>query len=72
VGDELLARLAALVGVVLAREHERLDDRVAVDGLRDLVGVLLDDREQVADELALEIGEVGGGGLQRARDSAGR
>ncbi len=54
VGDELLARLAALVGVVLAGEHERADDRVAVDGLGDLLGVLLDDREQVGEELALE------------------
>jgi len=67
VGDELLARLAALVGVVLAREHERLDDELAVDGLGDLVSVLLDDREQVREELALELGEVGGRGLQPER-----
>jgi hypothetical protein len=65
VGDELLARLAALVGVVLAREHERLDDGLAIDGLGDLLRVLLDDREQVRQELALEVGEVGGRGLQR-------
>ena len=31
----------------------------------DLVGVLLDDREQVGEQLALEVGEVGGRGLQR-------
>jgi hypothetical protein len=72
VGDELLARLAALVGVVLAREHERADDRVAVDGLGDLVGVLLDDREEVVDELPLEVGELAGGGFQRGRGLAVR
>jgi hypothetical protein len=66
VGDEVLARLAALVGVVLAGEDERLDDALAVDGLGDLVGVLLDDREQVREELALDLGEVGGR-LQRDR-----
>ncbi len=57
-GDEVLAGLAPLVGVVLAREHERLQDLAAVDRLGDLVGVLLDDREQVAEQLALEVGEV--------------
>jgi len=72
VGDELLARLAALVGVVLAGEHEGADHRVAVDGLGDLLGVLLDDREEVAEELALEVGEIGGGGLQRGRGAARR
>jgi hypothetical protein len=65
-GDEVLTGLAALVGVVLAGEHERAHDRVAVDGLRDLLGVLLDDREQVAEQLALERGQVGGR-LQRRR-----
>ena len=54
VDDEVLARLAALVGVVLAGEHERLHDARAVDRLGDLVGVLLDDREQVGEQLALE------------------
>ena len=54
VDDEVLARLAALVGVVLAGEDERVLDRRAVDLQRDLVGVLLDDREQVAEQLALE------------------
>jgi hypothetical protein len=65
VGDEVLAGLAALVGVVLAGEHERPDDGVAVDVLGDLLGVLLDDREQVAEQLALERGQVGGR-LQRS------
>ena len=67
--DEVLARLAALVGVVLAGEHERVDDRLAVDRLGDLVSVLLDDREEVGEELALEVGEVGGRGLQRGRST---
>jgi len=58
VHDEVLARLAALVGVVLAGEHERLHDTVAVDRLGDLVGVLLDDREQVREQVALDLREV--------------
>jgi hypothetical protein len=57
--------------VVLAGEHERLDDGLAVDRLRDLLGVLLDDREEVAQQLALERREVGRrlqrGGGARAR-----
>jgi hypothetical protein len=60
VHDELLARSAALVGVVLAREREGLDDAGAVDALGDLVGVLLDDREQVGEQLALDRREVVG------------
>jgi hypothetical protein len=56
--DELLARLAALVGVVLAGEHERLHDAIAVDLLGHLVGVLLDDREQVREEVLLEPSQV--------------
>jgi hypothetical protein len=47
VGDEVLARLAALVGVVLAGEQERVQDGLAVDRLGDLVRVLGDDREQI-------------------------
>jgi hypothetical protein len=46
--------------VVLAREHEGLHDARAVDRLRDLLGVLGDDREQVGQQLALERREVGG------------
>ena len=49
VDDEVLARLAALVGVVLAGEEEGALDAVAVDA-RPRVGVLLDDREQVAEQ----------------------
>jgi hypothetical protein len=56
--------------VVLAGEHEGADDGVAVDDLGDLVGVLLDDREQVVEKLALEVGEVGRRGLQRGRGVA--
>jgi hypothetical protein len=58
VGDEVLARLAPLVGVVLAREQERVQDGLAVDRLGDLVGVLGDDREQVREQLVLERRQV--------------
>jgi len=50
---------------VLAGEHERLRHPVAVDGLGDLVGVLLDDREQVGEQVLLETREV-------VRDAAAR
>jgi hypothetical protein len=60
-GDEVLAGAATLVGVVLARERERARDRVAVDRLRRLVGVLGDDREQVLEQVALVARELGGG-----------
>ena len=59
VGDEVLAGLAALVGVVLAGEHEGGADARHGRRLGDLVGVLLDDREQV-------------GGAARARARSGR
>jgi hypothetical protein len=49
VEDELLARAAALVGVVLAGEDERGRDRVAVDRDERVLGVLLDDREQIGE-----------------------
>jgi len=58
-GDEVLARAPPLVGVMLAREHERLDDPAPVDPLGGLLGVLLDDREQVTEQVALELGEIG-------------
>jgi hypothetical protein len=44
--------------VVLAGEHEGLHDALAIDDLGDLVGVLLDDREEVGQQLALDRGEV--------------
>jgi hypothetical protein len=59
-GDEVLAGLAALVGVVLAGEQERAQDRLAVDWVGDLVGVLGDDREQVAQQVVLERRQVVG------------
>ena len=59
-GDEVLAGLAALVGVVLAGEQEGAQDRAAVDLVGDLVGVLGDDREQVAEQLVLERREIVG------------
>ena len=52
--DEVLAGLAALVGVVLAGEDERRLDPVALDRDRRLVGVLLDDREEIGEQPALE------------------
>jgi hypothetical protein len=58
-GDEVLARLAALVGVVLAGEDEGALDLIAVDLHARVAGVLLDDREQVAEQPALERREVG-------------
>jgi len=59
VGDEVLAGLPALIGVVLAGEQECLQDSVAIDLLGDLVGVLGDDREQVREQLVLERRDVG-------------
>ena len=56
--DELLARHPALVGVVLAGEDERRLDLLAVDLHGRGVGVLLDDREDVGEQAALELGEV--------------
>ena len=58
VGDEVLAGLAALVGVVLAGEQERLQHGLAVHLVGDLVGVLGDDREQVGQQLVLERRDV--------------
>jgi hypothetical protein len=57
-GDEVLARLAALVGVVLAGEEEGAQDGLAVDRVDDLVGVLGDDREEVGEQLVLERRQV--------------
>jgi len=72
VDDEVLAGAAPLVGVVLAGEHERLNHAVAVDRLGDLVGVLLDDREQVVQQRPLDRCQVGRDiGGQRARRRVG-
>jgi hypothetical protein len=58
-GDEVLARLAALVGVMNAGVDERLLDPVAVDRKRGVVGVLLDDGEQIAEQFAFERRQLG-------------
>jgi hypothetical protein len=53
VGDEVLARAPLLVRMPLARERERPLDRLALDRLLGIGGVLGDDRQQVAEERAL-------------------
>ena len=64
VDDEVLAGAPALVRVVLAGEHERalhaFARRICLGGVG---GVLLDHREQVAEQATLEVGE----GIRRAR-----
>ncbi|MGH2840707.1 MAG: hypothetical protein ACRDKY_07780 [Solirubrobacteraceae bacterium] len=57
--DELLAGHAPLVDVVLAGEDERLLDLLAVDLDGSVARVLLDDREDVRQQAALELGEIG-------------
>jgi hypothetical protein len=59
VDDELLARAAALVGMVLAGEDERGGNGIAVDRDERVLGVLLDDREEVGEQLALALGQPG-------------
>jgi hypothetical protein len=53
--DEFLAAPAALVSVMDAGVHERFLDLVAVDRDRGLLGMLLDDREQVREQPAFGI-----------------
>jgi hypothetical protein len=57
--DEVLAGLPQLVGVVHAGVDERLLDQLAVDLDGRLLGVLLDDREQVPEQLPLLLGQLG-------------
>lgn len=52
-GDEVLAGLPLLARVALAGEGEGPLDLPAVDRLRRIGGVLLDDREQIAEQGAL-------------------
>jgi hypothetical protein len=59
-GDEVLARAAPLVGVTLAREEERVLDHLQVDPACGVIRVLLDHREEVAEQLALLVAERGG------------
>jgi hypothetical protein len=66
--DELLAGATALVGVVLAGEHERGLHTVAVDCHQRVLGVLLDDREEVAEQLPLALGQDGDIRRGRRRD----
>jgi hypothetical protein len=66
-GDELVARLAHLVGVALAAEYERPLHRVAVDRWAQLVLVLADDRKQVAEQGALLGGQLSGEPVKRRR-----
>jgi hypothetical protein len=58
VGDVLLARQPALIGVVQAGVDERLLDPLAIDRCGGVVGVLLDNREQVAQQLLLRFGQL--------------
>jgi hypothetical protein len=66
-GDEVLARHPALVAVVHAGVGERLLDARTVDRRRGVVGVLLDDREQVAEQPALRLGQLAGDRQRRGR-----
>jgi hypothetical protein len=75
--DELLARLAALIGVMHARVDERLLHPIPIDVDRCMVGVLLDDREQVSQQPLLGVGQLGAvdgvpGGLGDAVDRGAR
>jgi hypothetical protein len=58
VGDEVLARLAPLVGMALAGKCEGPLDRNPVDLRGAAGGVLTDYREEVAEELSLLIREL--------------
>ena len=66
VGDELLARAAALVRVALAGERECVPDQLEVHGPDGVVGVLRHDREEIREQLLLVRQEVGADPL-RAR-----
>jgi hypothetical protein len=53
VGDEVLARAAALIGMPLAGEGKGALDRRAVEVARAVGAVLADDREKVAEQRAV-------------------
>jgi hypothetical protein len=73
VGDEVLSRLAPLVGVALAGEGEGVLDRAAVEAAVLAVGaVLADDREQVAEQGAILRGQVPRDRVDRRRRTMAR
>jgi hypothetical protein len=72
VDDEVLARLAPLVGVVLAGEDERVGDARTVDLDDRLLGVLEDDREEVGEQLLLGRGQLAVDRSQRRRIDGAR
>jgi hypothetical protein len=71
VGDEVLARLAALVGVAVAGEGEGSLDRRPVDRRVAVGAVLADDGEQVAEQRAVVGREVLGDLVDGRRWAAG-
>jgi hypothetical protein len=64
-GDEVLAGAAPLVGMAVAGEGEGTLDGLAVDLVARVLGVLGDDREQVAQQRALVVGEWLGEAVDR-------
>ncbi len=69
--DELLAGAAPLVGVALAGEDEGALDLLMVDRIAVAGVVLADDGEQVAEQLALAVGQIAGDRVDRRRRRAG-
>jgi hypothetical protein len=65
VGDEVLAGAALLIGVALAREREGTLDRLVLDRLVGVRGMLGDDREQITQQRALVGVEVLGQRVDR-------
>jgi hypothetical protein len=57
--DEVLAGAPSLIGVVDAGVHKRLLDPLAIDHDGGLVSVLLDDREQIRQQSALDGRQLG-------------
>ena len=62
--DELLTRAAALVSVVLAGEDECRLNALTIDLNERVLAVLLDDREEIAQQAPLVLGQRVGGGRQ--------
>jgi hypothetical protein len=71
VGDEVLARAAALVDVALAGEGEGALDRQLVDAPVATRRVLADDGEQVAEQDPVLGGQPLGDLVERSRRAAG-